>query len=243
MKAIFTGLNGTVAPFAKAYFEEKGYEVIPFKRDEVSTDDKEAMLHFIREVSPKLIIHFAMGSSDWAASLAEIAKLLKIKFVYISTVSVFSNDNLGPHDIRSIPDAMDDYGIYKRRCEDACLVINKDSYIVRLGWQIGYEKGSNQMVDFLYRKMEIEGVIHASSKWYPACSFLKDTASALYDIVTNHQPDLYLVDSNDGFNFFEIVTKLQRLHPSLVVKESTDFKANHRMIDERVKINKLSKIL
>jgi len=242
MKAIFTGLNGTVAPYVKQYFEAHGYEVIPYDRNKVPIDDDLKIRVFFNEVNPDLVIHFAMGAVSWTAVLARLSYEKNIKFVYISTVSVFSNDNFGPHDILAIPDATDDYGQYKRNSEEVVKKVNPLAYIIRLGWQIGYEKGSNNMIDFLYKRMEQDGIIRASDQWFPSTSFIKDTAKAIFQIVTNLNYGLYHVNSNDHLTFYEIVKNLSNIYPDFKVEKSNDFKADHRMVDERVEIPKLSEI-
>jgi len=242
MKAIFTGLNGTVAPYVKKHFEAHGYEVIPYDRNKVPIDDDQLIREFFNDVNPDLVIHFAMGPVSWTAILARLSYEKNIKFVYISTVSVFSNENFGPHDILSIPDATDDYGQYKRNSEEITRKVNPNAYIIRLGWQIGYEKGTNNMIDFLSKKMEQDGIIHASDSWYPSTSFIKDTAGAIYQIVTDLNHGLYHVNSNDNLTFYEIVKGLTTMYPEFKVEKTNDFKADHRMVDERVEIPKLSEI-
>lgn len=242
MKVIITGMNGTVAPVVADYFHKNNYQIIPYDRTVVSTENEKEIEAFILEHQPKFLLHFAMGSIEWTKNLSMICSKKQIKFVYISTVSVFSNENRGPHTIDSIPDAEDDYGRYKRMSESVVLNNHTSPYIIRLGWQIGYGKGQNQMIDFLYRKMAEEGEIKASSLWYPATSFLQDTASAIYQIVHELIPGLYHINSNDQYTYYEIVKYLSKIYTELIVVETKDFNADHRMIDERVKIRKLSEI-
>jgi len=242
MKAIFTGMNGTVAPYVCDEFVSHGIDVIAYDRNKVSTDDPDQIETFLLSVKPDILIHFALGSHEWTKILSTLFFKHGIKFVYISTVSVFSNHQFGPHDIYKIPEPDDDYGRYKKLCEDIVRETNKDAYTIRLGWQIGYNKEQNQMMAFLYQKMKEDGVIFASSKWYPSTSFLKDTAKGIYDIVSRLKPDLYHVQSNDTFTFYDIVKELTKIYPNLIVKESHDFVADHRMVDDRVSIKKLSDI-
>src|SRR5690606_7541029 len=117
---------------------------------------------FIKINKPNFLLHFAMGSIAWTQMLASACKKYHILFVYISTVSVFSNEFLGPHMITAIPDATDEYGKYKIACEVITKEYHDNPYIIRLGWQIGYSKDNNQMINFLYQKMAEDGVIKAS---------------------------------------------------------------------------------
>lgn len=242
MKAIFTGMNGTVAPPVAHYFQEKGFDIIVYNRDKVSTHHKDEIEKFILDSKADLFLHFAMGSYDWTSMLAMICYKHQIPFVFISTVSVFSNDQRGPYRVDSIPDAKDEYGLYKRESERHVLAYNPNAYIIRLGWQIGLGKGKNQMIDYLYKQMEDQGFISASSLWYPSVSFLTDSAQTIFQITNELPSGLYQVNSNESYTFFEIVTYLQAFYPEFVVLENKDFNADHRMIDDRVKIRKLSEI-
>ncbi len=240
MKAIFTGLNGTVAPEVAKYFKAKGVEVIQYDRNVIPVDNEYEIESFLKLHQPDLFMHFAMGTPQWAGLLAKLSKKLKIKFIFISTVSVYSGKAKGPVTISTVPDAEDNYGKYKRTSEDTVLENNKDTYILRIGWQIGIKPGSNNMIDYLYKEMEKNGVVKASSKWYPSCSFMEDTSIGIYDAITNHPKGTYLINSNDSFSFYEIVKNLSKIHPILKVIEQKDFIQDIRMIDDRIQIKKLS---
>jgi dTDP-4-dehydrorhamnose reductase len=240
VKAIFTGLNGTVAPEVAKYFRLKKVEVIQYDRNVIPVDNEFEIESFLRLHQPDLFIHFAMGTPEWAGLLAKITKKLKIKFVYISTVSVYSGKSKGPITLSTIPDAEDNYGKYKRISEGSVLENNKDSYILRIGWQIGMKPGTNNMIDYLYKEMDKNGFITASSQWYPSCSFMEDTAIGIFDAVCNHPNGVYLINSNDSYSFHEIVSNLSKIHPIFKVVEQKDFIQDIRMIDERIHIKKLS---
>jgi len=240
VKAIFTGLNGIVVPEVAKYFKTKGIEVIQYDRNVITVDNEFEIESFLKLHQPDLFLHFAMGTPEWAGLLAKLTKKLKIKFIYISTVSVYSGKNKGPITMSSKPDAEDNYGKYKIKSEDIVLQNNEDAYILRIGWQIGIKPGSNNMIDYLYKEMEKTGVIKASSNWYPSCSFMEDTAIGIYDAIINHNHGIFLINSNDSFSFFEIVTYLSKIHPIIQASEQKDFIQDIRMIDDRIKIKKLS---
>jgi dTDP-4-dehydrorhamnose reductase len=242
MKALFTGLNGTIAPVVAHYFKENSYEIIAYDRTKISTTNFIEIESFIKSSKPDMILHFAMGDPEWSRMLAKISKSLKIKFIYISTVSVYDSKHRGPFTIHDLPDATDDYGKYKLISEKIVKDENQDSYILRLGWQIGKTAGSNNMIDYMTKQMAEHGVIKASSKWYPSCSFMEDTAQSIYEIVHTLPHDTYLINSNTAYTFFEIACELTKLHPNFIIEETTDFIQDFRMFDERVPIRKLRSI-
>ena len=219
MKIIITGMNGTVAPWIAKVYKSKGYEIVSYDRNQVSTEDYEAILKFIETIDPRVIIHCALGPLAWAETLAKICHMLDITFVYTSTVSVYSNQQKGPFVVSDPVIPNDDYGTYKKNCEDACLAINPKSYILRLGWQIGYDANQNQMLNFIYEAMKKDGVCKLSSRFYPSASFLEDTAKAIYNVVLNLPPDIYLVNSNHKYSLYEIGLYLKKLHPLIKIEE------------------------
>jgi len=243
MRVILTGMNGTVAPPVADYFAKQGFDIITYDRDRISTENSDEIEDFLQKQKADLFLHFAMGSYQWTSILASLCYKLNISFAFISTVSVFSNQHRGPFTVDDIPDAQDDYGFYKRESERLVKQYNTHAYIIRLGWQIGVGKGKNQMIDYLYKQMEQQGFISASSLWYPSVSFLSDTAKAIYQITQKLPVGLYHVNSNESHTFYEIVTYLKNIYPEFIVKESKEFNADHRMIDHRVDIRKLSEII
>jgi dTDP-4-dehydrorhamnose reductase len=111
--------------------------------------------------------------------------------------------------------------------------------VVRLGWQIGDAPGSNNMVDFLAARQAEDGAIGASRRWYPACSFLADTAAAL-ERAAALPPDLYLCDANRRWTFLEIVTALNVRHGGRWQVVTDDaFVYDQRMVDPRLDVPSL----
>jgi len=242
MRALFTGLNGTVSPVVADFFKSKGYEIIAYDRQLLSMTDDVEIKKFILKQKVNMILHFALGTPEWAGILARLSKECNIKFILISSVSVYAATHQGPLTLQDIPDAEDEYGKYKRITEQIVLNENKKSYILRLGWQIGSQAGTNEMIGFLTKQMAEYGIIKASSRWYPSCSFMKDTAQSIYDIVHTLPEDIYLLNSNTAYTFFEICVNLTKTHQDFLIEETEDFVQDFRMFDERVPIRKLRSI-
>jgi dTDP-4-dehydrorhamnose reductase len=237
MKALITGLNGTVAPVLAEALREAGHQIIGWDRSAVPTDSPEAALDFIRHQQPDWFFHLATGSADWAESVARICGQLDTPFLFTSSVSVFASSQRGPFDVDTPPNPNDDYGRYKRECEVRILNANPDARVVRIGWQIGAAPGRNHMVDHLEKTFAAEGRLTASTEWYQACSFLPDTARALLHVMQSLAGGLYHLDGNPGLCFFDIVTNLNTLHGGRwVVEPSASPTLNNRMLDERVTV-------
>jgi dTDP-4-dehydrorhamnose reductase len=240
MKALVTGMNGTVAPALAQALAKAGYEIVPWDRAIHPIDNPEAVRNFIRCEKPDLFCQVAMGSPDWAEWAARTCAEDQIPFLFVSSVSVYAAAQSGPFTIRDIPLPDDDYGRYKLECERRVQAAHPQAHIVRIGWQIGTAPGGNQMVDYLDRTNRERGQIDAGTLWFPGCSFLPDTADSLAQIL-KLPPGLYHLDGNPGLNFFEIASGLNRHlgHPWKIFPID-GLVQNHRMLDPRVPVAPIS---
>lgn len=253
MRALVTGARGTVGTALARALDRHGHQAVAWDRDRVPIDDYHAMEGFVREVAPDVIYHLAIASRptgrdgeswlvnyEWSSELAWIARVLGVSLVFTSTVMVFSNDARGPFTRDSAPDAREGYGYEKLRAEERVRYQNPDARVVRLGWQIGDAPGSNNMIDYLDRQAREHGRVRASTRWYPATSFLDDTAEALVTIA-GMPADLYMLDANRSWTFHDIACALARRHRGAwIVEPCEDFVYDQRMRDDRVVVPSLA---
>ncbi|MCH4889479.1 sugar nucleotide-binding protein [Acidaminobacter sp. JC074] len=231
MKAIITGMNGTLAPYVYDYFESKTCELIVWERQHVPIDDPDKIKNFISEHQPDIFLHIATGPVEWIKQIIDCISDYSIPLVFISSEAVF-NGSEGPHTTADNLKAKDDYGRYKIHCES---IINKyykeNTYIIRLGWQIAYHTHKNNMLAFLVT----EGHVKASEDWILATSFMPDTAKAIYKIIKHHPTGTYHLDSNqDNMSFYELVCHLKEIFKLPIDIEKTNtFKHNNRLLSDQ----------
>ncbi len=242
MKALVTGMNGTVAPAVARALADCGHVVIPWDRSVVPIDNRKAVADFIDRAQADWFFHIATGSPDWAELVAQLCAERGVKLLFTSSVSVFSAAQSGPFTVDHPPTPADDYGRYKFECEQRVRAASPAALVVRLGWQIGTTPGGNHMLDYLERSFQATGWIDASIHWYQACSFLADTAQSLVDIMQRLPAGLYHVDGNPGLNFYEIVVGLNRLHGNRwVVNPSTMPVQNNRLVDLHIQVQPITR--
>jgi dTDP-4-dehydrorhamnose reductase len=245
---LLTGLGGTVAPVLAAELTRRGHTCIRWHKDAVPPTDAAACERFIDTVRPDWIAHIATGPEEWCTHIAKACAARKIGLIHTGSVSVYSGKQVGPFAITDTPEPDDDYGRYKLRCEQRITDAHPAPIIARIGWQIGDAPGSNNMLDYLHKRAaERNGRIEASDQWSPGTSFLVDTAAALADLMDHHTPGvggLYHVDGNPGLTFFEIATRLARLHrlPWTITPASTPT-GSSRMTDPRVRVRSIADTL
>lgn len=240
-KAFITGITGTVAPYLRTELTNNGYEVFD-KHIRINLDEDLVQLKdYLSEINPDYVFHLAMGPYSYARTLAEYCEVNNKVFVYISTVSVFEDNDGGPYTKETIVKAKSDYGKYKFESEQEVLKVNKNSYIIRIGWQISDKSDSttNNMFRFIKDNLNDKNEITVSDKFYPSTSFLNDTVDAIRDVVENNDPDLYLVNSNKDKSLYEIIKMLNEdFSLDIKINKDSTFARNDVMMDSRVKINK-----
>ena len=256
MKAIITGARGTMGTALALHLKPQGHVVIFWDRHIVPTDRYQPMEDFVRREKPDVLFHLAIASRstgvpneswlvnyEWTSELAWITRQLGVRFLFTSSVMVFTDNAKGPFTVESQPDAAAGYGYEKRMAEARVFHQNPDAIVDRLGWQIGEAAGSNNMIDFFEKQMTASGRINASRKWFPACSFVRDSAAALSWLATA-KPGLYLINSNTRWNFHEIASALNKQHGDRWnIVANDDFVFDQRMIDPRVPIPSLQRTL
>jgi dTDP-4-dehydrorhamnose reductase len=239
MNVIITGMNGTVAPVLADQLRQLGHFVSAWDRQQVPPENTS---EFLAEAKPEAVCHLATGPADWAEALARSSAEIGAKFLYTSSVSVFSAQQQGPFTIEAEPEPLDDYGRYKRECEQRVLAANRQAVVARLGWQIGDSAGSNNMVDFLVRAQQAEGCIGASNRWLPACSFLADTAAALAGLLDSAGArGIYHLDGNTGLTFFEVAQRLNARHGGTWrIYKTAEPDQDQRLIDHRISVGSIA---
>ncbi len=244
MNVIFTGMNGTVAPVVATTFEANDIRVIAYDRTVVSTTDENQIKEFIKASQPKALFHFATGPLEWAELLAKITFELDVQMIYISTISVFDSKlSQAPYTPDMEPTAQDEYGKYKANSEKAVLAANPNASVYRLSWQITNSVSNNGILRFIKEQMDRQGEMRASRSYYPSAAFLTDTADAVYDTWTRLGNGIYHMNSNDNVSFYDLIVYLAKQYDWIVVNDKAKASRDHRMIDERVKIKKLSEYL
>lgn len=251
MRILVTGARGTVG---RALVERLGaarHQVIGWNRQEVPIDRYAAMDEFVGAVAPDALVNLAIASQptgrdgeswlvnhEWPSELAWICRQRGIRFLHASSVMVFAPERQGPFASDAEADAREGYGREKRLAEARVRYQNPDATIVRLGWQIGTAPGSNNMIDFFDRQHRERGVVHASPRFVPACSFLPDTAAA-FERALAMPAGLYQVDGNEGWSLHAIATALAAIHGWRVEPADAPVR-DERMIDPRLGVASLA---
>jgi dTDP-4-dehydrorhamnose reductase len=252
---LLTGSNGTIGRALKSYLVKNNIDFLCWNRTTIPVDNYKIMEDFIRDSKIDTFIHLAANTSsderkrkdswnvnyEWTSELAWICGKFNIKFVYSSSAMVFSGKS-GPYNLHSVPDATEGYGYEKRMSENRVMFQNKKAVILRLGWQISGVDG-NTINQYLNRTMNEKGIVYASTKWFPSCSFLEDTVGIIIKSM-DFSPGIYMIDSNQKWNFYEISSQMKLYYKKdWNILPVDDFVQDTRMSDPRITINDMKKHL
>ena len=240
MRALVTGMNGTVAPALARRLRADGVEVVAWDRAAVSPDDPAAVSAFVARTAPDRILHVATGPADWAEALAREAAAVGAAFLFTSTVSVYGAAQRGPFAPGAAPAPDDDYGRYKLDAERRVVAAHPDAIVARLAWQIGDAPGSNTLTDFLHR-VSLRGPVEASTRWTPALAWLDDTADAVAALMAGAAPGTYHLDGNSGLSFYDVACRLREaVGAGWEVVPTLDPERDNRMTDPRIVVRPIT---
>jgi len=243
MRALLTGLNGTVAPALARRLRADGHEVVAWDRTVVPPDDPDVVRAFVARTAPDWLLHVATGPAAWAEALAREAASVGARFLFTGTVSVFGAAQRGPFAPDDTPAPDDDYGRYKLDAERRVVAAHPEAIVARLAWQIGPAPGSNTLTDFLHRA-SLRGPVEASARWTPALAWLDDTADAVAALMAVGAPGLYHLDGNPGLSLYDVATRLRAaVGAEWEVVAVDEPVRDNRMTDPRVAVRPITERL
>ncbi|MBQ4164170.1 MAG: sugar nucleotide-binding protein, partial [Turicibacter sp.] len=153
MKVLVTGVKGQLGYDVVKELEKRGHQPIGVDRDEMDLMDNTAIRTFIMDLKPEAIIHCAaytavdkaeeevevcyQVNAEATKIIAECAKKLDVKLIYISTDYVFDGTKEGEYVETDLPNPINVYGASKLKGEQYVQALLDNYYIVRISWVFG----------------------------------------------------------------------------------------------------------
>ena len=222
MKVLVTGVKGQLGYDVVKELGGRGHQHIGVDRDEMDLMDNEAIRTFIMGLNPEAIIHCAaytavdkaeeevdvcyQVNAEATKIIAECAKELDIKMIYISTDYVFDGIKEGEYVETDLPNPINVYGASKLKGEQYVQALLEKYYIVRISWVFGIN--GNNFIKTM-RRLGLErdelNIIHdqVGSPAYTA-----HLASLLVDMIETDKYGIYHV-TNEGFcSWYEFANEI-----------------------------------
>lgn len=151
---LITGSNGQLGTELRKLLDEKGIEYSAHDADTMDITNRELVMETVKREQPQVIFHCAAFTAvdaaedekkdlnwkvnvDGTKNVADAAKAVNAKLVYISTDYVFDGTNASEYQVDDQTNPKNEYGRAKLAGERAVKEALDDYYIVRTSWVFG----------------------------------------------------------------------------------------------------------
>lgn len=212
MKILVTGYNGQLGFDVVRVGSSRGLTMIGVDINDLDITQEQAVYEFVRQIKPDAIIHCAAYTAvdkaeddkeqcwnvnvEGTKHLANAAKEVDAKFIYISTDYVFDGKGTTPFIESDEPNPIGYYGLTKFGGEKFVQAILDKWYIVRISWVFG--KNGNNFIKTMLRLAETRDNLNIVSDQFGSPTYTGDLAPLLIDMIQTSNYGIYHA-SNEGF--------------------------------------------
>ncbi|MEK3992179.1 dTDP-4-dehydrorhamnose reductase [Robertmurraya sp. FSL R5-0851] len=211
MLVLVTGVNGQLGYDVVKELTAKGHEAVGVGRSELDITDESAISSYVQNLSPEAIIHCAAYTNVDAAEtdqegaykvnalgtkyLAEAAKFVGAKMVYVSTDYVFDGAGTEPYEVNHPTKPLGVYGETKLVGEKFLQETLEKHFIVRTAWVYGIN-GNNFVKTMLKLGQDRKelGVVYDQ---VGSPTYTVDLAKFLVELIDSEKYGVYHA-SNEG---------------------------------------------
>ncbi len=222
MKVLVTGVKGQLGYDVVKDLEKRGHQPIGVDRDEMDLVDNEAIRMFIMEVKPEAIIHCAAYTgvdkaeeevkicyqinAEAVKVIAECAKELNVKLIYISTDYVFDGTKEGEYVETDLPNPMNVYGASKLQGEQYIQTILEKYYIVRTSWVFGVN--GNNFIKTMRRLGSERDELNIINDQVGSPTYTADLAPLLVDMMETDKYGIYHATNEETCSWYEFTNEI-----------------------------------
>lgn len=212
MKLFVTGVKGQLGHDVVKELEKEGHEVVGVDRDELDLTDAVAVNMYFENKRFDAVIHCAAYTAvdnaeedrevcyainvEATKTLAENAKKMHAKFIYISTDYVFPGTGEQAYEINDIKGPTNYYGVTKLQGEEVVKEILEKYFIVRISWVFGIN--GNNFIKTMLTLSETRDELSIVDDQIGSPTYTADLAPLLVEMVQSEKYGEYNV-SNEGF--------------------------------------------
>ncbi|PAF18123.1 dTDP-4-dehydrorhamnose reductase [Terribacillus saccharophilus] len=212
MKILVTGYTGQLGYDVVRMGENRGYQMFGVGSKELDLTVESEVKRVVSNYNPDVIIHCAAYTAVdkaeeekdacWDVNvngtkyLANIAKEIGCKFLFVSTDYVFNGEGEMPFKEEDIPSPIGYYGRTKLEAESIIQQTLSEWFICRISWVFG-ENGNN-FVKSMLRLAETRDELNIVHDQVGSPTYTYDLASLLLNMIETDKYGIYNV-SNEGF--------------------------------------------
>jgi dTDP-4-dehydrorhamnose reductase len=212
MKILVTGYTGQLGYDVVQQGLKHGLNMIGIGSKDLDITNQEGVFNYIKKVNPDAIIHCAAYTAvdkaeddrntcwkvnvEGTKNLANVAKDVDAKFMYISTDYVFNGKGESPFKETDEPNPIGYYGLTKYEGEEVVKQLLDKWFIVRISWVFGLN--GNNFVKTMLRLAESRNELNVVGDQVGSPTYTFDLARLLTDMIQSERYGIYHA-SNEGF--------------------------------------------
>lgn len=214
MRIIVTGIKGQLGSDVLKELNKRGcFDVIGIDIDDLDITDEKATQIFIKEYRPNVIIHNAAWTAVDKAEenknkvyavnalgpkyLAEAAKEVGAKMMYISTDYVFDGLGEKAFEVNDPKNGLSVYGSTKSKGEDFVTSILNEYWIIRISWVFGIN-GNNFIKTMLKLAKSGKKELNVVDDQIGSPTYTNDLAKLMCDMIETDKYGIYHA-TNEGY--------------------------------------------
>jgi dTDP-4-dehydrorhamnose reductase/dTDP-4-dehydrorhamnose 3,5-epimerase len=221
-KFMVTGVNGQLGHDVMVQLKEMDFDVIAPKRDEFNLTNKDQIEKYILKEKPDVIIHCAaytavdkaedekdlcyLVNTEGTRAVAEAAKEINAKVVYISTDYVFDGLGEEPHSEEKETNPVNYYGYTKEQGEKIIRELIDRHFVVRTSWVYGLN--GNNFAKTMLKLAESRHEIDVVSDQIGVPTYTKDLAEFIINLVQTKKYGTYHGVNEDYCSWYEFAKSI-----------------------------------
>lgn len=227
MRILVTGVKGQLGYDCMRELKERGYQnVLGIDREALDITKEEDVRKFICDYKPDVIMHNAAWTAVDKAEqekeavyavnslgtkyIADAAKLVNAKMVYISTDYVFEGIGNEAYEVDSPKKGLSVYGVTKSKGEDFVRETLTKYFIVRISWVFGIN-GNNFVKTMLKLATMGKKELNVVSDQIGSVTYTYDLSKLLCDMIETDKYGVYHA-TNEGFiSWYDFAKKIFEL--------------------------------
>ena len=244
-RILVTGVKGQLGYDCVKELTKRGYtNVKGIDIDDLDLTKEEDVKKYINEYKPDVIMHNAAWTAVDKAEemkdkvyevnslapkyLAEAAKMVDAKMVYISTDYVFNGLGDKPFEVDDKKEGLSVYGMTKAKGEDFVTSTINKYFIVRISWVFG-KNGNNFVKTMLKLAAMGKKELNVVSDQIGSVTYTKDLAKLLCDMIETDKYGIYHATNEGYISWADFASEIFK-------QKNLDVKVNYVTTDEYMKL-------
>ena len=212
MKVLVTGVKGQLGFDVCKELDKRNIENKGIDRDDSDITDEQAVLSYIKNYAPDVVVHCAAYTAVDRAEdekeicynvnvkgteyIARACKEIDAKMVYISTDYVFEGVGDAAYEVDDKVAPDNTYGITKYQGEEVVRNILEKYFIIRISWAFGIN-GSN-FINVMMKLGETHRELNVVADQIGSPTYTYDTAPLICDMIATDKYGIYHA-TNEGY--------------------------------------------